>query len=247
MKMIPPNNREVTGLSVADAEAIQWLKSAVAQGRHWYVALLESIRLWSSPEEDYSERHYRYLVDNEAFDWLLLAERLCEELDGLIPEDERIALLFYNRPPTELSKVEFRHLIGASKYRTYLNYFYGVLVEQFLILAVTEAIRKERRVSGLTGDDGVLDEAHRRIYGADRYTLLKQFRKERHYPQLRSMTLAEVDEFTYWLFKYRIARCDKSCVASDTKKALSKLHDLLRLKTAAPPRSLIPPGVRSRL
>lgn len=237
---------EVAGVSAEDAQAIEWLKNAVAGGRHWYVALLESIRLWSSPQEDYDGRHYRYLVGNEAFDWLVLAERLCEEVDGLIPENERIALLFSGRPPIELPKGEFRNLIGASKYRNYLNYFYGILVEEFLILAVSEGIRKERRVSGLIGDDGVLDEAHRRIYGTDRYTLLKQFRKERHYPQRRSMALEQVNEFTYWLFKYRVRRCDKSCVASDTKKALGKLRELLDLK-GRPSRHLATPGMRSRL
>ena len=217
-------------MSTRDTQAIQGLKSAIAEGRNWYVALLEAVRLWSSPEEDYDGRHYQYLVDNEAFDWLVLADRLCEELDGLIPEKERINLLFFDTPPIELSKDEFKNLIGASKYQAHLNYLYGILVEKFLILAVTEEIRKEKRVLGLNNDSGVVDEAHQRIYGATQFALLKQFRKERHYPQLRSISVSELNEFTYWLFKYRIKTRDKSCVASDTKKALTKLHEILDLK-----------------
>jgi len=217
-------------VSTRDTQAIQVLKSAIAKGKNWYVALLEAIRLWSSPEEDYDGRHYQYLVDNEAFDWLVLAERLCEELDGLIPEKEWANLLFFGIPPIELSKDEFKDLIGASKYQAHLNYFYGILVEKFLILAVTEEIRKKKRVLGLNNDNGVVDEAYQRIYGATQSALLKQFRKERHYPQLRSISLSKLDEFTYWLFKYRIKTRDKSCVASDTKKALTKLHEILDLK-----------------
>ena len=217
-------------MSTRDTQAIQVLKSAIAKGKNWYVALLEAIRLWSSPEEDYDGRHYQYLVDNEAFDWLVLAERLCEELDGLIPEKEWANLLFFGIPPIELSKDEFKDLIGASKYQAHLNYFYGILVEKFLILAVTEEIRKKKRVLGLNNDNGVVDEAYQRIYGATQSALLKQFRKERHYPQLRSISLSKLDEFTYWLFKYRIKTRDKSCVASDTKKALTKLHEILDLK-----------------
>jgi hypothetical protein len=220
----------VAGVSSRDTQAIQGLKNAIVEGRNWYVALLEAVRLWSSPEEDYAGRHYQYLVDNEAFDWLVLADRLCEEFDGLIPEKERINLLFFDTPPIGLSKDEFKNLIGDSKYQAHLNYLYGILVEKFLILAVTEEIRKEKRVLGLHDDNGVVDEAHRRIYGATQLALLKQFRKERHYPQLRSIGLSELNEFTYWLFKYRIKRRDRSCVASDTKKALVKLHELLRLK-----------------
>ena len=217
-------------MSTRDTQAIQGLKSAVAEGKNWYVALLEAICLWTSLDEDYNGRHYQYLVGNEAFDWLVLAGRLCEDLDGLIPEKEQTNLLFFGIPPIELSKDEFKNIIGDFKYQAHLNYFYGILVEKFLILAVTEEIRKKKRVLGLNNDNGVVDEAYQRIYGATQFALLKQFRKERHYPQLRSVSLSELNEFTYWLFKYRIKRCDKSCVASDTKKALTKLHEILALK-----------------
>ena len=221
-------------MSARDAQAIQRLKNTIGEGRNWYVALLRTVRLWSSPEEDYQGRHYRYVVDKEAFDWLVLAERLCEELDGLIPEKERSDLLFFGIPPLELSKDQFKNLIGASKYRGHLNYFYGIVVEQYLILSMIEEIRKKKRALGLNDDNGVVDEAHQRIYGATQSALLKLFRSERHYPQLRSIRLGELNEFTYWLFKYRMKTRDKSCVASDTKKALTKLRELLNLKARPP-------------
>lgn len=223
-------------MSTGDTKTIQGLKSAIAEGRNWYVSLLEAVRLWTSPEEDYAGRHYQYLVDDEAFDWLVLTERLCEELDGLIPEEERTNLLFFGVPPIELSRDEFKNLIGASKYRAHLNYFYGILVERFLLLSVTDEIRKKKSALGLNTDNGVVDEAYQRIYGAPQSALLEQFRKERRYAQLRSIKLSELNEFTYWLFKYRIKIRDKSRVASDTKKALTKLHEILALK-AKPLRS----------
>lgn len=217
-------------MSTQDVQAIRELRSAIAEGRNWYVSLLEAVRVWTSPEEDYAGRHYRYLIDNEAFDWLVLTERLFEELDGLIPERERTNLLFFGMPPIGLSKDEFKNLIGSSKYQAHLNYFYGILVERFLVLAVTDEIRKKQRVLGLNNDNGVVDEAYKRIYGNTQSALLKQFRKERRYPQLRSIRLNELNEFTYWLFKHRIEMRDKSRVASDTKKALTKLHETLTLK-----------------
>jgi hypothetical protein len=214
-----------------DIQAIQHLKQAIAEGKHWYLALLEAIRLWVSPEEDYHERHYRYLIDNEAFDWLVLAERLCEEVNGLIPEKEQIDLLFFDRPPIELTNDEFKELFGSAKYQAYLNYLYGVLVEEFLILAVTEEIRKGRRTSGLTKDGEISDEAYRRIYGATKKELLEAFRKEKGYPKRKSISVGQLKEFTYWLFKQRLKRCDKSCIASDTKKALMKLHHYMKLRS----------------
>ncbi len=54
--------------------------------------------------------------------------------------------------------------------------------------------------------------------------MLRRFRKKRGYPQLKSISLTELKEFTYWLFKHRLKQCDKAKVASDTKKALDWLR-----------------------
>jgi len=82
-----------------NTEAIRHLEQVILSGKHWYIALLEAIGLWTDGEESYNGRHYRYLIDGEAFDWLLLAERLCEAVDDLLPEKEKLALLFYGKPP----------------------------------------------------------------------------------------------------------------------------------------------------
>jgi len=214
---------ECRSLAASDAEAIRHLREAIGSGRHWYIALLEAIGRWGSAAEDYNGRAYCYLIAGEAFDWLLLAERLCEEVDGLLPAAEKEGLLFGGRPPLDLSPDEVRGLIGVSKYRQYLNYFYGVTVEKALALTVEEEVEKERRAS-LSRDVDTSNEAYVRIYGQGRPELLKCFRSEMGYPHLKSMSLTELKQFTYWLFKYRLARCDKARVASDTKKGLERLN-----------------------
>jgi len=210
--------------SAGDAEAIRYLEQAITSGKHWYMALLEAIGLWTTAEETCNGRSYRYLIAGEAFDWLLLAERLCQTVDGLLPHDEKIALLFYGQPPLNLAKKKFKELIGSGKYHQYLNYFYGITVEQALILAVQDEVRKERRIWGYNGEHDTVNEVYRRIYGATKAILLKRFRHDKAYPQLRSISLTELREFTYWLFKYRLKQCDKAKVASDTKKALDWLR-----------------------
>jgi len=206
-----------------DTEAIKHLEQAITGGKHWYIALLEAIGLWKAAEETHNGRTYRYLIAGEAFDWLLLAERLCETVDGLLPDDERTTLLFYGKPPLDLTTEEFKKLIGSSKHHQYLNYFYGITAEEALIGAVQKEVRKERRTLGLNKEHDYDNEAYRRIYGATRAVLLKRFRHEKYYPQLKSTSLTELKEFTYWLFKYRLNHCDKARVASDTKKALTQL------------------------
>ncbi len=208
-----------------DNEAIRHLKQAIADGKHWYIALLEAIALWPKAEEVHKGRVYRYLIASDAFDWLLLAERLCEAVDGLLPENEKTALLFHGRSPLDLPTDKFKDAIGSSKYHQYLNYFYGITVEEALILAVQEEVRKEKRALGCNNEPDTVNEVYRRIYGATKTVLLKRFRREKAYPLVKSMSLTELKEFIYWLFKYRLKQCDKAKVASDTKKALSRLKN----------------------
>jgi len=206
-----------------DTEAIRHLEQALASGKHWYIALLEAIGLWKASEESLNGRTYCYLIAGEAFDWLLLAERLCETIDGLLPDDEKTALLFYGKPPLDLTIERFKGLIGSSKYHQYLNYFYGITTEEALIQAVQDEVRKERQILVLNKEHDYDNEVYRRIYGATKAVLLKRFRREKGYPQRKSINLTELKEFTYWLFKYRLNHCDRARVASDTKKALNQL------------------------
>jgi len=209
---------------IADKEAILHLKQSIHSGKQWYIALLEAIGLWGSAEEVYDGQTYHYLIAGEAFDWLSLAERLCSEVDGIIPDEEKSNLLFFATPPIELSPKEFRRLLGEVKYRAYLNYLYGVIVEEALILAVEEEVYKEQRNFALHQEDLVQKETYHRIYNTDMATLLHQFRNERGHRQCKSITLTERKEFTYWLFKYRLKQCEKARIASDTRKALQYLQ-----------------------
>ena len=211
--------------AIIDSEAIKHLEQAITDGKHWYIALLEAIELWKTAEETRNGRTYRYLIAGEAFDWLLLAERLCQTVDSLLPDDEKTTLLFYAKPPLDLTIEKFKELIGSSKYHQYLNYFYGITTEEALIWVVRNEVRKERQILVFNKEHDHDNEAYRRIYGATKAVLLKRFRREKGYPQLKSISLTELKEFTYWLFKYRLNHCDKARVASDTKKALAQLKN----------------------
>jgi len=205
-----------------DARAVQHLKNRVKAGFNWYTALLESIAMWRSPEEEYNGERYLYLVGGEAFDWLRLAERLCDEIKESIPQDELNNLLFHDRPPLEMSDREFKAALGPAKYRAFLNYLYGVLIEQVLLLATIYEVRKASMVP-LSAEEEA-DRAYKRIYRAELGDLLNRFQREMRYPHRKSLTLTELKEFTYWLFRYRVKTSEKSRVASDTKKALLLMY-----------------------
>ncbi|MDZ4247582.1 MAG: hypothetical protein U1D67_10760, partial [Dehalococcoidia bacterium] len=129
--------------SGGDLESRALLKDSIINGKNWYISLLEAINLWESAEETYKGKKYHYLILGEAFDWLLLAQRLLDTVAGLIPEVEVTAFLVNGMPPIKLNKTDFRRLIGGKKYRAYLNYFYGITVEKALVRAVTAEVEKE--------------------------------------------------------------------------------------------------------
>lgn len=206
----------------ADARAVRQLRQRVAEGRPWYPALLVAISTWRSPEEEYKGERYLYLVGGQAFDWLRLAERLCDEIKDKVPEDELAGLLFFDRPPVRLTDAEFKQALGPAKYRAYLNFLYGVLVEQALLMASIYEVRKASIVALKPEEEAA--RAYRKVYHAELPDLLDAFQKEMKYPHRVSLTLTEMKEFTYWLFRYRVKTSEKSKIASDTKKALALMY-----------------------
>jgi hypothetical protein len=204
---------------------IAQMREAVGNdGERWFSALLGAVKAWPLVCERVGERDYRYLVGGEAFDWLLLAERLCGEIGGAAPEREVEDLLFRGRLPDGVSQEELAHLMGAAKYRAHLNFFYGVQVEGALQLAVQGEVHKERlsRVweNGHVDDD----EVCRRIYGATRPELLETHRSRAGLPVADRLSLSDLTEFTYWLFRHRVQNMEPARVASDTRKGLAMLR-----------------------
>ncbi len=201
------------------------LRELVESGeRHWFVAVLEGAGQWPLAEEDVDGRRYRYLLGGEAFDWLLLAERLCKALADVTPKDEREALLMHGRFPMEVSEEEFRRLLGPAKHRAHLNFFYGVQVEQALQLAVAQEVHKER-LCQISENGHIDEEVCSRIYGTTRQELLEKFRQTGGLSG-DELSPGDLHEFTYWLFKRRVSNADPARVASDTRKGLAMLPRL---------------------
>lgn len=214
-------------------ESVLHLKSALDAGTTWFKALLEAVGLWTLPQEVYQGRNYQYLIRGEAFDWLLLAERLCADLDDAIPAEDKELLLVTGELPEEVTPEMFRELIGVTKHGAYLNYWYGVVLEEALQLAVEEEVRKRHRALCYPDSEELVEQAFVQLYGKNRSDLLLEFQQlSPRVPPLiaeaidseePSLSLTELKEFTYWLFKHRVNICDPARVASDTRKGLRRI------------------------
>ncbi|HYM14745.1 MAG TPA: NUDIX domain-containing protein [Dehalococcoidia bacterium] len=236
-----------------DADAVEPLAAYVAaleDGTPWFDAMVQAIARWETPLETVRDRQYRYLIGGEAFDWLLLAERLIEAAPALVPADEAERLLFRGQPPGDegapaggrINDERLRALIGDAKHRAHLNYLYGVTVEEALQYAVELEVSKERATVNIRDprhDDATIDPVYERVYGRSRAELLREFREAATLAHPRHLSLAELREFMYWLFKYRVRTCEPARVASDTRKALAQLSSMeaavLRSRRAGQP------------
>ena len=219
------DHQELKEPSSTDGQAAaERFRRAVEGGQPWAVALLEAIAGWTDARESYQGRSFDYFIGGEAFDWLLLAERLCEAADGLIPDGEKEELLFTGKLPPEFDLSRFKGLMGVEKYRGYLNYFYGVTVEESLQLAAELEVEKRYLSNGHRYRQDYSEEAFQRVYRAPRSTLIEAFREDQGYAAKDSMALSESKEFTYWLFKHRVKTSDQAKTASDTRKGLTQLR-----------------------
>ena len=204
--------------------AIKHLKSALSGGKDWPEALLEAMALWAVPEERRRKRTYSYFIAGEAFDWLLLAERLLDETRGVVPQEELETLLFEGKFPDRFDTERVQELLGLDKYRGYLNFYYGVTVEEALQLACELELRKRDTSNGVRYRNAYAEKAFPMIYLKTREELLSMFRESKKVEPDGVESMAEHRAFTYWLFKYRWANSDKARIASDTTKGLRQLE-----------------------
>ncbi len=213
-------------LALHEPEALTYLRREIRAGRPWSHVLMEAVGLWHSPCEVLNGQQCVYLIGGEAFDWLALAGRLLREVPNAVPTEDCERLLLRGELPPEVTTEQFRNSLGVAKYRAHLNFFYGVVVEEALWLAVEQEVAKEHGVRGLHHGLGIHDVVTQRLYGADEASLVRKFRRVRGEKLSVKFTLADWKEFTYWLFKQRLARWDAARVASDTRKGLNMLRDL---------------------
>ena len=208
------------------------LKSQIDENaRGWKLSVLETIAEWPLARETIAGKGIDYLIAGEAFDWRLLARRLLDECSPNVEKEIWWDWLHDSTLFGGFAESEFKRAVGVDKFRAHLSYFYGVTVEQALLLSVEEEITHIRVASGRELSDRSLERAHELLYGNTRGQLWEVFSLETGARPARTgsrrkdeHSLASEDAFTYWLFKLRMERSDPAKIASDTRKGLAKLE-----------------------
>ncbi len=195
-------------------------RAELALGAHWYLAALRAAGVWTLRSEVVRQRRLVYLIDGQALDLLLVIERLVTAGGGA-KAGERDRLLFTGEPPIPLTEAEFRDALGPEGYSAYLNYFYGVTVEEALHCAAELELAKAHALDA-SASLGI----HERIYGRSLSDLLAAYAEERGKDSPRRLAWPAYKSFTYWLFRWRVRTSVAPRIASDTRKALNFLRRL---------------------
>jgi hypothetical protein len=211
--------------ALSPAQAVEALRRSLERGIGWYPALLEVIARWTAPSEEIDGTLNTYLIAGEAFDWLLLAQRLLDDVADLVPVDEAEQLLVHGIAPDGSGEAEFEAAIGPAKHRAHLNFQYGVVVEELLLLAVELELVKSGSLSG-AGRPAPDIEAFEHVYGKPLTELKLLYAYESGTALAERMSQSELQAFTYWLSKYRVRTGEPARVASDTKKAMAMMSRL---------------------
>lgn len=200
------------------------LKQSLVSDGDWIDGLLKAICEWTVSFESLDGFEYQYLILGEGLDWLRLADRLISEVADMIPEDELGDLLFYGRLPERFDKQLFKEFIGPIKYGFYLNYWYGVIVEEAIQNAIERDIRKRHLALCYQDHEDLFESVFGSLYGESRETLMNNFWAELGKDPEENITTTRSKEFTYWLHKIRVNRWDPARVASDTKRGILELE-----------------------
>lgn len=230
----PENERPVTSRSIAEL-LVELEMQLLARPDDWKLLVLQTVGQWPESSENFNGETLNYLVGGEAFDWRLLAFRILRSVQNGPEPEEWQSWLDAPEIFGGFDEADFGRIMGVDKSRASLSFFYGVTVEQGLIVAAREEIVKRRVASGRAPSDDRCDEVYYRLYGNDLVGLWDEFCSETGLAETSGdsinppeHSLGQGDSFTYWLFKRRMDRLDPARVASDTRKGLAQLEKMLR-------------------
>ena len=207
-------------LPEAPPDSLRRFDAELDAGVHWYPAALRACGQWRLASETHQGRRLTYLVGREALDLVLLIDRIVSTRRDVVPRAERNELRFHGRPPIYVPDHAFAAALGEARYKAYLNYFYGIDVEEALVHAVELEAAKAHRLDRASADVYPL------VYGQTLQELLAAYRAERGGKGGDRVRWADWKAFTYWRFRLRLRTQVPARIASDTRKGIALLQRL---------------------
>ena len=150
---------------------IERLKSKIENGINWEIAVVDCISEWNINEEFYRGYKYKYWINNEAFDWMTLTERLGSAIKSYLDKEIYHQLIFTGLLPNKSSYEYMKKIISRNKLSQMRNFYYGIIIEDLIYVQKSQEYLK-KSLYNTNNYDG-----YEKIYGKNINLLFKQFAK----------------------------------------------------------------------
>ena len=157
----------------------------------------------------------KYLIDDEALDWLTLTERLVSSIKSYITKEEYNYVSTSGLLPDQEIYNYIKKTIPKKKLSQMRNFYYGIIIENLIYHYIILEYQKNTIVVE-DNDQRFYEE----IYNKPIEVLYEIFYKERKTINKNKLNFHELKLFSYWLFKYRLKHSDKTKMAHETNTAL---------------------------
>ena len=121
---------------------IQELKSKIENGINWEKAVVDCISDWDINEEFYRGYKYKYWINNEAFDWMTLTERLGSAIKSYLNKKKYHELIFTGLLPNKSSYEYMKKVISKNKLSQMRNFYYGIIIEDLIYIQKSQQYLK---------------------------------------------------------------------------------------------------------
>ena len=185
---------------------------------------LKIIGHWPLKSEIIDGIEYQYWINDEAFNWYLLASRIIFS----VKDEQNIKKLDHF-----LSTVHFLpgsdqrimiNLFPPDKYRAHLNFIYGVILEEVIICF--NEMEKNKDVLNQFNVTDSINLVYLNLYGMDYTEFIRLFEFETKNKLDQFDTLHSYYNFLYWSWKYRLKKSTPEKIAYDSQSGINFLMNL---------------------
>ena len=183
---------------------------------------LKIIGHWPLKSEIIDGIEYQYWINDEAFNWYLLASRIIFS----VKDEQNIKKLDHF-----LSTVHFLpgsdqrimiNLFPPDKYRAHLNFIYGVILEEVIICF--NEMEKNKDVLNQFNVTDSINLVYLNLYGMDYTEFIRLYEFETKTKLDQFDTLHSYYNFLYWSWKYRLKKSTPEKIAYDSQSGINFLE-----------------------
>tara|TARA_Y100001970_G_C14227029_1_gene856316 strand:+ start:1541 stop:2203 length:663 start_codon:yes stop_codon:yes gene_type:complete len=187
-------------------------------------AFMKIIGHWPLKSEKIDNIEYQYWVNDEAFNWHLLATRIIFSITEANNKQILNKLLHstYLLPGTDQRKII--NLFSPDKYRAHLNFIYGVVLEE-VIICFNEMEKNKDVINQFNASDAI-NAVYLDLYGYNFSEFIRVYEFEKKIKLDEFNSLYSYYDFLYWSWKYRLKKSTPEKIAYDSQSGINFLMNM---------------------